>query len=34
MVGNMINSHKVARYIALTITDDSFVYSRKRDSIA
>jgi hypothetical protein len=33
-VGAVINSHKVAKHFALTITDDSFVYSRKPDNIA
>ena len=30
----MIDSHKMAKHFALTITDDSFVYSRKPESIA
>jgi hypothetical protein len=33
-VGAVINSHKVAKHFALTITDDSLSYHRKPDSIA
>ena len=33
-VGAVINAHKVAKHFALSITDDSFSYSRKPDSIA
>jgi hypothetical protein len=32
-VGAVINSHKMAKHFALSITDDSFTYSRKLDSI-
>jgi hypothetical protein len=33
-VGAVIDGHKMAKHFALTITDDSFVYSRKPESIA
>ena len=33
-VGAVINGHKVAKHFALSITADSFAYSRKLDSIA
>ena len=33
-VGAVIDAHKVAKHFALSITDDSFTYSRKPESIA
>lgn len=33
-VGAVIDGHKMAKHFSLTITDDSFVYSRKPESIA
>jgi Transposase DDE domain len=33
-VGAVINSHKMGKHFALSITDDSFAYRRKPDSIA
>jgi Transposase DDE domain len=33
-VGAVVNDHKVAKHFALSITDDSFTFSRKPDSIA
>jgi Transposase DDE domain len=33
-VGALVDAHKVAKHFALSITDDSFTYSRKPESIA
>ncbi|MBV8307489.1 MAG: IS1634 family transposase [Gammaproteobacteria bacterium] len=33
-VGAVVDAHKVAKHFALSITDDSFTYSRKPESIA
>jgi Transposase DDE domain len=33
-VGAVVNGHKLAKHFALTITDDSFSYHRKPDSVA
>src|SRR5580692_11374237 len=33
-VGAVIDRHKMAKHVALSITEDSFTYSRKSDSIA
>jgi hypothetical protein len=33
-VGAVVDAHKMAKHFALTITDDSFAYSRKPESIA
>ena len=34
MVGAVINGHKMAKHFALSITEDSFSYARRDDSIA